>query len=294
VACSRKPPEPTAPADTARITVADVGFATPESVLHDAVTDVYLVSNINGSPTGADGNGFISRVAPDGRVLDLRWIDGAADLVELDAPKGMAIVGDVLYVADITRVRQFNRETGRPLGTIEIPGSTFVNDIAAAPDGSLYVSDSGIAFAAGGTADTGSAAIYRVRTNGTVEVVADGSGLQRPNGLLFEPERGLLMAPFGSSAVFSVSAAGDLTALVTLPAGTLDGLAATGDGTLLVSSWQSGSVWAVTPATEIRELAADLPSPADIGFDARRSRLLVPLFDGDTVAIIPVPTATVE
>ena len=76
------------------IEVTDAGFSVPESMLHDGVADVYLVSNINGSALEADGNGFISRVAPSGEVLELKWIDGEAEGVTLNGPKGMAIVGD--------------------------------------------------------------------------------------------------------------------------------------------------------------------------------------------------------
>ena len=65
-------------------TIEGVGFQTPESVLYDARADVYLVSNINGNPTGVDGNGFISRVTPSGRVT-VKWIDGAAPGVTLNA-----------------------------------------------------------------------------------------------------------------------------------------------------------------------------------------------------------------
>ena len=106
--------------------------------------DVYLVSNINGSPLGADGNGFITRVAPDGTVTNLKWIDGESEVVTLNAPKGMAIIGDTLYVADITHVRFFHRDTGEPLGEIEIPGATFVNDLAAGRGGWLFVSDTDV------------------------------------------------------------------------------------------------------------------------------------------------------
>ncbi|MHC4781133.1 MAG: SMP-30/gluconolactonase/LRE family protein, partial [Planctomycetota bacterium] len=60
------------------LTLSDVGFATPESALHDAAGDVYLVANINGSAAEHDGNGFISRVSPFGEVQDLKWIDGGA------------------------------------------------------------------------------------------------------------------------------------------------------------------------------------------------------------------------
>ena len=53
---------PTAESTAKRIVLENVGFATPESVLYDAQRDIYLVTNINGSPLAADGNGFISRV----------------------------------------------------------------------------------------------------------------------------------------------------------------------------------------------------------------------------------------
>src|SRR3989304_8228704 len=69
------------------ITVQGVGLQTPGSVLYDAAEDVYLVSNINGSPTAADGNGFISRLGPEGQVLALTWIGGARAGVALHAPQ---------------------------------------------------------------------------------------------------------------------------------------------------------------------------------------------------------------
>src|SRR2546430_15805265 len=71
-------------------TLVSGGFQTPESILYEPRSDVYLVSNINGDPTASDGNGFISRVAPDGRILELKWIDGAKPGVRLNGPKGMA------------------------------------------------------------------------------------------------------------------------------------------------------------------------------------------------------------
>src|SRR5205823_1591551 len=69
------------------------GLSAPESVLHDAQADVYLVSNINGSPFAKDDNGFISRLSPSGEVMELKWIDGSRRDVELNAPKGLALLG---------------------------------------------------------------------------------------------------------------------------------------------------------------------------------------------------------
>src|SRR5881296_227339 len=106
------PPAPPAPPATKLATVE--GFLTPESVLHDTAQDVYFVSNINGSPTTKDNNGFISRVRPDGAVENLKFIEGGHGGVTLNAPKGLAIRGDTLWVADIDMVRSFDAKTGAP------------------------------------------------------------------------------------------------------------------------------------------------------------------------------------
>src|SRR5467141_412395 len=104
------PPPPAAPGATRALTVA--GFSTPESVLHDSTQDIYFVSNINGSPTAKDNNGFISRVRPDGAIENLKFIEGGRAGVTLNAPKGMALRGDTLWLADIDAVRAFNAKTG--------------------------------------------------------------------------------------------------------------------------------------------------------------------------------------
>ena len=80
------------PAETVDILLQEVGFATPESVFYDKKNDRYLVSNINGNPTDADDNGFISIVSVDGKVENLKWIDGTAENIQLSAPKGMAVL----------------------------------------------------------------------------------------------------------------------------------------------------------------------------------------------------------
>src|SRR5688572_13485920 len=119
------------------------GFDTPESAVHDAVDDVYLVSNIGGAPLAKDGDGYIARVRPDGSMTR-HWIRGGEGGVTLHAPKGLAIAGDVLWVADIDVMRRFHRRTGSPLGDVEVPGATFLNDVSALPDGTIYCTDTGL------------------------------------------------------------------------------------------------------------------------------------------------------
>jgi hypothetical protein len=274
---------------SAEIRVENVGLATPESVLHDTAADVYLVSNINGTPLGIDGNGFISKLSPDGTVIDLKWIDGGNPGTELNAPKGTAIVGDTLYVADISVVRLFDRVTGESLGSVDIPGATFVNDLAATRDGRVIVSDSGMVFTENGAEPTGSAAVYLINAEGGLTTVAAGDALDLPNGVLDSlAHDGIVVATAGANAVYLLDEDGERIDIAELPTGGLDGVVETDDGTLLVSSWEGSAVYAISPGGEITKVANDLPAPADIGWDAGRKRLLVPLFNDNAVVISPL------
>src|ERR1039458_1298483 len=69
------PPVAPAPASTVMVVAKDAGLQTPECALWDADQDVYFVSNINGDPTAVDGNGFISKIGPDGKVIELKFIE---------------------------------------------------------------------------------------------------------------------------------------------------------------------------------------------------------------------------
>lgn len=262
--------------------IKDVGFKTPESVLYDARADRYLVSNIDGSPLAVDDQAFISRVRPDGRIEALKWIDSQQPDVALDAPKGMAIVADVLYVADIDKVRKFDRKTGRPLGSIEIAGATFINDLCADGQGNLYVSDSGIS---AGFKPSGSDAIYKIEKGDKLSVFARDTGLGRPNGLSADGS-GVWVATFGSGELYRLTGAGPREEVRRLPKGSLDGLARLGSR-LFISSWEASAIYEREGA-EFVERISNLPTPSDIGVDDKRQRLLIPLFYDDTLVIYPL------
>ena len=111
-------------------------FATPESVLYDAAADRYLVSNVNGSPRA--GRQRLHPGAIAGRTGDEPQAHrGWSKQGRLDAPKGLAIVGTELWVADITLVRSFDLKSSAHKADIQLPGATFANDIVAAPDGGV-------------------------------------------------------------------------------------------------------------------------------------------------------------
>lgn len=270
VACA---PEPGGAAD---FELHDVGLRTPESVLHDPVADIYLVSNIAGDPFAHDGEGFISRIAPDGKVVDLRWIDGGKNGVTLDAPKGLALTTDHLWVADLDHVRRFDRRSGAPLGDVKIDGATFLNDVAVGPDGAIWVTDSGFL---PGFEPSGSDAIWRVDSELHATVVCASSKLGHPNGIA-AGSRDMFCVNW-ADGVFSLVGADGLVAPATLPAAQLDGLVRTPDGRWLISSWAGRCVYELAPDGTATVRIGELDAPADIGFDALRGRVLIPSFTAD-------------
>jgi sugar lactone lactonase YvrE len=268
------------------VVVQNAGLQTPESMLHDRAADVYLVSNINGAPTAGDGNGFITRVSPDGKVAQLKWIDGARAGVTLNAPKGMAIARGVLFVADITAVRMFDARSGQFKGSIDIMGTTFLNDVAAGRDGTIYVTDSGLK---ADFSPSGTDAVYRVDAQGKVATVAKSTELRGPNGLTVMPDGRVVVVNFAKPGeVYTLGAGGRRENVRKLPKGQLDGVEALPDGTLLVSSWEGSVVYRVTPNGTATVAVKDVPSPADIGYDSKRARALIPVFTKNQLVIQPL------
>jgi sugar lactone lactonase YvrE len=287
-ACAREP-EPAVDAASPAPEAAEApvpepiaeGLQTPESVLYDPDRDVYYVSNINGSPLEADGNGFISRVNAASGEIEIKWIDGSADGVRLDAPKGMGIVGDELWVTDITTVRRFERVSGAPRGEIQIAGTSFLNDIAVSGE-TAWVSDTGFRAGEGGFEPSGTDAIYRIERSGAVERIAFGEMLGKPNGLAADGGS-LWVVTFGADELYQLSE-GEKTIAAKLPQGSLDGLVQLPDGDFLVSSWEGSAVYRGRPGGAFTPLVENIDAPADIGFDTKRNLVLVPHFNENRVS----------
>jgi hypothetical protein len=279
-ACAGNSGMMTGPVD---IAVSDVGFATPESVLHDTTADVYLVSNINGSPLGKDGNGFISRISTDGDVLDLNWVDGSNAGTTLNAPKGMAIYGNRLYVADIDCIRMFDRATGAPAGETCVEGANFLNDVTPAIGGGVLFTDTGLDAT---FSPTGSDAVYRLNSSGVATLIAN-PGLGAPNGIV-DTRNGPLVITFGSGESYHVYG-GNRRPLTGASQRQLDGVVVLADGRVLMSSWGDSCIYEVSTAGAMTCIISDVEAPADIGADIGRDRVLIPLFNANTVLIKTVP-----
>ncbi len=292
---SSVPPPQAAPATaspppaTKVATVA--GFLTPESVLHDTTQDIYFVSNINGSPTAKDDNGFISRVRPDGAVENLKFIEGGKSGVTLNAPKGLALWADTLWVADIDAVRAFNARTGATIDSVSLAslGAVFLNDIAVAPTGALYITDTGIRFDdVGNVLHPGPDRVFRIGPDRKVTVAVRGDTLGRPNGIALDPVgKRFVIVEFGGRSLLAWKPEDKAPSVIAKGPGGFDGVVIAG-GKILVSSWTDSTVSSYETGQEVKVITG-VPSPADIGYDGKRNRVLIPIFTGNRVEIWQLP-----
>ena len=141
---SRGPPSPPGP----RVSPSSRAFTFLNRPASTPSATGYFVSNVNAHATAADNNGYISLVGADGTLVERQFIAGGSKGVTLHGPKGMAIVGRDLVVTDVTVLRCFDCTTGKPGVVVDFAphGALFLNDVTAAPDGTLYVSDTSLGF----------------------------------------------------------------------------------------------------------------------------------------------------
>lgn len=264
---------PTSPQDTADAVMTVTGLTGPEAVRYDPDQDAWFVANFGpGADDPRDGDGFISRLGSGGEIDSLRFMTGTA-AAPLHMPRGMALEGDTLWVADVDGVHGFDRRDGRHLAFVDFtahePG--FLNDVAVGPDGSLYVTD------------TGRARVYRTAgTAGAAELVVDSLPAP-PNGITWDAGRGVfLLAPWGEGRVIrSLTTDGAVDSVAAVDAGRFDGIEVL-DGRILVATQTDSSLWIIGEGEPVR-VVRTRGRPADIGYDPGRGIVAVPYIALDRV-----------
>jgi len=238
-------------------------LTTCESVRYYEAKKALFVSCINGSPLEKNGNGFISKLSLSGDIILLEWATG------LDAPKGMGILGESLYVTDIDRVVKLSLETGQMEEEFFIPGSVFLNDID--------VSDNGIVFISDFSTDK----IHAIE-NGNVILWYESTQLSGINGLFCEHDRLLAGTNQG---IFAISYQDKKAEHLVKNTGGIDGLKADGHGNYIISDW-AGKVQLAGPDKENEILFNTTDqgiNAADIEYIKNLNLLLVPTFNDNRV-----------
>ncbi len=245
----------------------DTLLKTPESVIYDQARGVIYVSNVNENPWEKDGNGFISKISKTGEIMDLEWVSG------MNGPKGMAIVGNTLYVADMDELVSIDIVNGEIVSKLVIDGASGLNDITPGENGKIYISDS----------NEGKIFQYK---NGEASIFhADAPG--RPNGLLMD--QGNLLVAFSKTNQF---VSYDLNTLdktvIAEQIGAGDGITPTNESdTYLLSDW-NGEIFIISKTSGKQSLLAtkqESKNTADIWFILEENLLFVPtFFDNRVVA----------
>jgi DNA-binding beta-propeller fold protein YncE len=242
----------------------DTLLRVPESVLMDSKNNVLYVACIDGKPDNKDGNGFIAQVSMDGKIKTLKWATG------LDAPKGMGLYNNKLYVADIDRVAVIDIASGKVINTVPIEGAKFLNDVTVDKSGNVY------------TSDTGTGKIHVVKDN-KAQLYFESSEFKGVNGLLAIGSD-LYVVDFGNGINYKLTADKKFTKTSTTAEGA-DGVVPLGKDEYLVSSWH-GEVDYVNAKGEVKKLLDTRDqklNAADIEYDAKSKTLFVPTFFANSV-----------
>ncbi|NND35457.1 MAG: CapA family protein [Saprospiraceae bacterium] len=242
------------------------GFAKPESAVYDARRDFIYVGNINGDSQkdAFDGDGFISRVHPDGKIEQLKWVTGLND------PKGMDLNEDILWVNDINQVVKIDVSTGEILKRYDIPQAVFLNDISVSPDGMVFSNDA-----------DGHQTYWLQGDSFTIFSADVTQG--RPNGIWAENDR-LLIATSNSHQLLSVDRGDRKPTLLANTIGRGDGIEGLGHGDYFVSDY-SGRIFYFSPMQYLYTLVdlRDEHPTADFEFISSKNQLIVPTHKGNTL-----------
>jgi hypothetical protein len=258
----------------AQITVTDL--QNPYSFVSGQSGKEYFISSVNGDPESADNNGFITKLDANGKLLNLKFIQGGTAGVTLNAPKGMALIGQTLYVADLDYLRAFDITNGKPIAAISLPAGrasnhTSLTDVAYDGASALYCSDQH------------ANRIYRVEVpSQKVSVFVEDPALAGPAGLAVHPKSGRLIAvSWEKGKIFEIAPDGTISELFSngffsSRFTNLRGVDFDRWGNMYVSDFTTGKVWRMTWDKRFQVIAEYLPSPGDLGIDRTNNLILVP------------------
>jgi len=236
----------------------------PESVYLDNNKNLLYVANINGKPTAKDGNGFISILDLNGDIKTLEFAKG------LDAPKGMDIYENKLYVSDIDKLRIIDLSNGKIIKSYHIKQAKFLNDVVVSDDGVIYVSDF----------SPKNKAIYKIANKKIIKWLDEKQLLgQRPNGLWLE--KSSLVIGTKSGSIFKANLKTKKIKVYKAHIGVngIDGILPFDENSYITSDW-AGRIFISDMKKSIKLLdnTSKKINAADIWYDRESKRVYIPTF----------------
>lgn len=238
-------------------------YNNPESIVYDQVGDRYFISNKAGNT--------IVQLDSEHKLTTFIGSD-------LNAPKGLLIVGDTLISVNNTSIQGFLLSDASRVLNISIEDAVFMNDVTTDNKGNIYVSD------------TSNGMIYQVSLEtGEYSTLVDS--IKSPNGVLYvSKSNSILICNWGENAKIQSFNLTDsiLSNLVTTELSNLDGLASDKAGNIYVSSWGSNAVYRFDPSFKNPPviISDGHDGPADVFIIKDKQRLCIPNFNANTIQFV--------
>jgi sugar lactone lactonase YvrE len=247
------------------------GILHPESIIYSPIHSAFFVSNVaSGNPTETKPVGYLSKISKDGKVINAKWVTG------FHAPKGMAIVGDDLYVTDVTRVHKVSISKSKIIKTFNVKNSKFLNDAVADDKGNVYVSD------------MFSNILYRIHKDRLDDWLQDPR-IEGGNGLFTDGKEHLLMVKWGpniDAKTLKTSSPGNMAiipfaktneiGIVSEIQGNLDGISVDAAGVLWISDWMNGDIFTMNKQGKVKKMFNFGQGSADISVAKELNLLMIP------------------
>lgn len=243
-------------------------FSLPESITSNG--ERFFVSSQGQDVTSKDGDGFISEISVDGKILKPQFLPARG---VLNAPKGMTIVNKVLFVADLDRVVGFDINSRETVFELAIAGAKLLNDVCRLENGFIAVTE------------TVSGNIYKIGIEKkSFEIIGN---IATANGIAYNPKTKQLVVcsngeKYGNGSVYVKTGNSDFKELPNIAQGFFDGIEWMDNETLLISDWVtfpvrgSGKLWKYDLKNQQSEFNLIETSIADIFYDAETSNIYMP------------------
>jgi len=277
-----------------------------ESCVYDSSRGLIVAPSRGVGQAVRTNDAWIAFINHDGSVHTPRWIgiqnagaerDTMTPPLVLNEPFGSFLHKGVLYLADrdggtpdpanagqntasVAVVRTFDMATGRPLKSVTVPGSPWLNDITVAADGTVYGTNTGAA----DRPETW--AVWKVTPDGQASVFVQGPPLNIPNGIEVDGDGNIVVVNIGNPDVITFAPDGRVVRTEQAAQAGNDGLVIMPDGVKFVSSVRLGGVSMMKPGAPAKLIAENIPSAASMCYDPDANQLVIPMNANNGLAFV--------